>query len=132
MAYTSPSKEELLASIRPDMKLTWDFFKRIYGYETTWPGFAEQAIVALETAGCSRARDHYKTWVNKYEAEHDAEMKKVAAWYVRELDKKWKERQKEGERTRAKQQQTQWQPSSREQWAEMSEALGYQLTTREK
>lgn len=51
MAYTSPSKEELLASIRPDMKLTWDFFKRIYGYEITWPGFADRALTALEAVG---------------------------------------------------------------------------------
>lgn len=93
MAYISPSKEELLASIRPDMKLTWDFFKRIYGYEISCPGFADRAIVALETAGCSRARGYYEAWVSKYEAERDAEMKKVSAWYASELDKKWKERQ---------------------------------------
>ena len=97
MAYISPSKEELLASIRPDMKLTWDFFKRIYGYEISWPGFADRAIAALEAAGCSRARDHYKTWVNKYEAERAAEMKKVAAWYVEECKRQWEKRQKEGE-----------------------------------
>ena len=66
MACVSPSKEELLASIRPDMKLTWDFFKRIYGYEITWPGFADRALTALEAVGCSRARDHYKSWVDVY------------------------------------------------------------------
>ena len=93
MAYTSPSKEELLASIRPDMKLTWDFFKRIYGNEITWPGFADKAIAKLKAAGCSRARDYYKTWVSEYEAEHDAEMKKVAAWYVEECKKQWEKRQ---------------------------------------
>ena len=35
------SREELLQSIRPDMTLTKAFFMRIYGYEITWPGFAE-------------------------------------------------------------------------------------------
>lgn len=93
MAYTSPSKEELLASIRPDMKLTWDFFKRIYGYEISWTGFADRAIAALEAAGCSRARGYYETWISEYEAERAAEMKNVAVWYANELDKKWKERQ---------------------------------------
>lgn len=132
MAYTSPSKEGFLSSIRPDMKLTWDFFKRIYGYSLYEPEFAEQALTALEAAGCSRARDYYKTWVNEYEAEHDAEMKKVAAWYVEECKKQWEKRQKEGERTRAKRQQAQWQQNSRERWMKVSEALGYQLTTREK
>ena len=132
MVYISPSKEEFLASIRPDMKLTWDFFKRIYSYEITWPGFADRAIEALEAAGCSRARDYYKTWVNKYEAEQAAEMKKVAAWYAEECQRQWEKRQKEGERERAKQQQTQWQQSSRERWAEMSEALGFQPIVKER
>ena len=50
------------------MKLTWDFFKLIYGYEITWPGFADRALTALEAVGCSRARDHYKSWVSKYKA----------------------------------------------------------------
>lgn len=131
MAYISPSKEELLASIRPDMKLTWDFFKRIYGYEISWPGFADRAIVALEAAGCNRARDYYETWVSEYEAERAAEMKKVAAWYAEERKRQWEKRQKEGERERARQQQTQWQQSSRERWAEMSEALGFQTIARE-
>ena len=59
MAYTSPSKEELL--------------------------------------GERRARDYYKTWVSKYEAERDAEMKNVAVWYAQECKKQWEKRQKEGE-----------------------------------
>ena len=92
-----PSKEELLASIRPDMKLTWDFFKRIYGYSLYEPEFAERALIALEAVGCSRARDYYKTWVNKYEAEQAAEMKKVVAWHLEECKRQWEKRQKEGE-----------------------------------
>ena len=35
------SREELLQSIGPDMRLDKWFFLRIYGYELTWPGFAE-------------------------------------------------------------------------------------------
>ena len=42
------SREELLQSIRPDMKLSKAFFMRIYGYEITWPGFAEVALQRLE------------------------------------------------------------------------------------
>ena len=97
MAYISPSKGELLVSIRPGMKLTWDFFKRIYGYSLYEPEFAERALIALEAVGCSRARDYYKTWVNKYEAEQAAEMKKVAAWYSEGCKRQWDKRQKEGE-----------------------------------
>ena len=97
MAYTSPSKEELLSSIRPDMKLTWNFFKRIYGYEISWPGFADQAIATLEANGCSHARGYYEAWVSKYEAEQAAEMKKVAIWFGAEYKGQWKKGQKEGE-----------------------------------
>ena len=132
MAYTSPSKEELLASIRPDMKLTWDFFKRIYGYSLYEPEFAERALTTLEANGCRLARNYYLAWVSKYEAERDAEMKKVAAWYAEECKRQWEKRLKEGERERAKQQQTQWQQSSRERWAEMSEALGFQSIAKER
>ena len=132
MAYTSLSKEELLASIRPDMKLTWDFFKRIYGYSLYEPEFAERALTTLEANGCRLARNYYLAWVSKYKAERDAEMKKVAAWYAEECKRQWEKRQKEGERERARQQQTQWQQSSRERWAEMSEALGFQPIAKER
>ena len=97
MAYISPSKEELLASIRPDMKLTWDFFKRIYGYSLYEPEFAERALTTLEANGCRLARNYYLAWVSKYEAERDAEMKNVAVWYAQECKKQWEKRQKEGE-----------------------------------
>ena len=40
------SREELLASIRPGMELTKNFFLRIYGYELSFPGFAEVAPVS--------------------------------------------------------------------------------------
>lgn len=74
------SREELLNSINPTMRLTKDFFKRIYGYEITWPGFAGQAIAKLEAAGCSRAREYYEDWVSKFEADRNAMMKSVAKW----------------------------------------------------
>ena len=34
------SREELLQSIQPGMRLDKDFFMRIYGYELTYPGFS--------------------------------------------------------------------------------------------
>lgn len=38
------SREGLLQSIQPDMKLDRAFFLKVYGYEITWPGFEETAI----------------------------------------------------------------------------------------
>ena len=101
MEYISPSKEELLASIKPDMKhLTKGFFKRMYGYEISYPGFADKAITALEAAGCSKARAYYESWVNEYEASHNAGLKEAAHWYVAECEREWKKRQEEGEERR--------------------------------
>jgi len=52
----TPNRESLLALIQPGMKLTKEFLKRIYAFEISYPGFSEQAIAALEAAGCSKAR----------------------------------------------------------------------------
>ena len=110
-----PSKEELLSSISHDMRLTKDFFKRIYGYEISWPGFAEQAISALEAVGCSHARKYYADWVNEYETKRNAELKEVAHWYRLRCKQEWENRLKAGEERRkaletelTKQSSTKW------------------------
>lgn len=74
---------------------------RIYGYELTWPGFADQAITALKKAGCSRAGKYYQRFVGEYEREHDKEMQQAAEWYRKQTERKesgrdWK-RQQEAE-----------------------------------
>lgn len=76
------SRQELLKSIHPAMKLDRPFFMKVYGYEITWPGFAEAALSQLEEAGCSRAREYYDRFVSEYEKKHEEEMRKVAAWYL--------------------------------------------------
>ena len=92
------SRQKLLDSIQPGMKLTKNFFMRIYGYELTWPGFADQALSELEKAGCSKARVYYQQFVDEYEKQHDEEMKEVAELYRKEKGdgKDWK-RQREAE-----------------------------------
>ncbi len=89
-----PSREELLQSIQPGMKLTQDFFKRIYGYELTYPGFAEIAIQRLEVLGCSKARNYYSCVKAEIDHKYDKDMKEVAAWYVEEIHKKRGEKQR--------------------------------------
>lgn len=83
-----PSREELLHSIRPDMRLTKAFFLKIYGYEITWPGFAEKALQRLETMGCSKAREYYSRIVQENESAWKKERKEAAAWYAAELEKR--------------------------------------------
>ena len=98
-----PSKDELLNSIRPDMRLTKDFFRRVYGYEISYPGFAERAIALLETAGCIKAGNYYEAWVNEFEATYEEGMKEVSAWYAEQCKRQWDKIQKEGEAVRARQ-----------------------------
>lgn len=74
------SREELLKSIKPGMKLTKNFFLQIYGYELTWPGFAENALTRLEILGCNKARNYYTCMVAEYNHNHEKEMKNVAKW----------------------------------------------------
>ena len=125
MEYTSPSKEELLSSIEPNMRLTKSFIKRIYGYGVTDASFPDKAIAALEKVGCSKARQYYEDWVAEYEAAHNAELKKAAHWYATEYEREWKKRQEEGEERRKKQQKPEWE-SREQQWTELSIILGYQ------
>lgn len=91
--------QELLQSVRPDMRLTKDFFKRLYGWELDYPGFADQVIGALEAAGCSRARGYYDAWVQEYESERDAVLKKVSVWYAEELKRRRAEKERQVKKT---------------------------------
>lgn len=94
----TPNREALLSFIRPDMEtIPKEFFRRVYAFELSYPGFSEQAIAALEDAGCGRARQYYNDWVAEYKAKRDAELKRAAHWYVAEFEREWKKRLKEGE-----------------------------------
>lgn len=115
------NKEELLSSIKPDMRLTRDFFMRVYGYEISFPGFAEKAITALEAAGCSNARRHYAEWVKEYETKRNAELKNVAHWYRLRCEQEWENKIKAGEEKRKRKEQTKVQ-----RWTELSQILGFQ------
>lgn len=53
------SRRELLDSLKPGMHLDKNFFLKVYGYEITRPGFAEDVIKRLEILGCSKAREYY-------------------------------------------------------------------------
>lgn len=94
------SREGLLQSIQPGMKLTKSFFLRVYGYEITWPGFAELAISRLNVAGCGNAKQYYEAVVSEYEERQRAELRTVSKWFAQECEKEWKKREKGGEARR--------------------------------
>lgn len=79
-----PDKQKLYASIKPGMKLYKSLFMKIYGYELTWPGFADYALTRLTILGCSKAREYYSCIVAEYEHQHEKEMKSVAEWYEKQ------------------------------------------------
>ena len=118
-----PSRQELLNSIQPNMKLKKNFFMRIYGYEITWPGFAEQSLIELERVGCSKAREYYQRFISEYKQEHDEMMKEVAEWYRKQCDGYYKKKKK-GSDVLRKLQEVEQQKKMR--WTELSKMLDYQ------
>lgn len=118
------SREELMRSIHPGMKLNKAFFLNIYGYAISSPCFADEAIQALNDAGCNRAREYYDKVVSEYKKNHDEALKKVVAWYGKECEKEWMKR---GEVKRKQKKQ-----SRSEMWAELSQILGFQQMRMEK
>lgn len=121
------SREELLQSINSLEKVDEAFFLKVYGYEISYPGFANEAIKALNDAGCSRAREYYNNAVSKYERKQGEELKEVAHWYRNECEKQWQKGQGEGEEQRKQKIQ-----SRSQQWKELSQILGFQSTKKEK
>lgn len=90
----APTRENLLASIGPGMRLNRDFFLKVYGYSVMRPEFAEQALARLEEAGCGKAREYYNRFVSEYEQKAGENMKKAAAWYADQLERKRKEKER--------------------------------------
>ncbi len=97
-----PDKQQLLESIRfhSGKQMNKAFFLKIYGYEISFPGFAEEAIKALNDAGCSRAREYYNVAVAEYRRKQDEELKPVARELHRKWERDWEKLVKEGEEKR--------------------------------
>lgn len=83
------SRQELLQSIHPNMKLTKDFFLSVYADEITYPGSSEEVIQKLESEGCSNARKYYTQVVEEYQRKRDEELKPVAKLVQAKWDKEW-------------------------------------------
>lgn len=75
-----PTKEKLLQSITSDMTLRKSFFTKVYGYEITYPGYADKAIKMLEDAGCSKARTYYEMIIKEREEYLYEKVKPIAEW----------------------------------------------------
>lgn len=92
------TRQQLLESIHPGMKLDKAFFLSIYADEITWPGSADEAIRRLEEAGCSRAREYYDKTVAEYQRKRDRELRPIA----RQIRKRWEAEFKELTKNRSR------------------------------
>ena len=59
------NKEELLNLIKKGMVCDEEFLKKVYGYEISYPGYAEKALCKLEEVGVESARGDYGVPINK-------------------------------------------------------------------
>ena len=82
-------RKPFLHSFSIGMKLYKSTFLKIYGYDITTPGFAEDALTRLEILGCSRACEYYEAVRSEWQEEHDAQMKSVAHWYKERCAEEW-------------------------------------------
>ena len=89
-----PTKDKLMDSISSDMKLYKSTFMKIYGYELTWPGFAEIALAKLESVGCEKAREHYARIVGEYEGKHNTKLREVAKDYRKQCEEEYENRKR--------------------------------------
>lgn len=84
-----PNKDEFFHSFKMGMKLYKSTFLKIYGYELSYPGFAEKALSWQEILGCSKAREYYSDKVAEYEHDRDKGLKEVAVWYKGQCENEW-------------------------------------------
>ena len=133
------SRPELLQLLQLGKKMDRDIAYKIYGYAVTRPEFEEEALSLMERLYILYAapedrppRELYREIMDNYHRERDGELKPVAHWFAGECEKQWEKRREVGEQARTRQQRKQWQQKSRERWAEMSEALGFQPIVKER
>lgn len=106
------NKKAFLDSFSSEMKLFRSTLVKIYGYELTYPGFADIALDRLEVLGCSKAREYYNRIITGYEFEHEKEMVEVAKWYKKQLEKE------RGEQVRKRQRETERKTRTSAKWRE--------------
>lgn len=95
-----PNKEEFLHTFSTGMKLYKSTFLKIYGYELSYPGYAEKALSWLEMLGCSKARAYYSGVVVEFEHERDKGLKEVAHWYKGQCENEWENAKRKAVRAR--------------------------------
>ncbi len=92
-----PDKGTFLDSLVSGMKLYKSTFLKIYGYDISSPGFADEALAKLKGLGCSKAEEYYKGIVSEWKEGRERMMKEAAAWYRKNSTREFARGQKGGE-----------------------------------
>ena len=118
-----PDKGTFLNSLVSGMKLYKSTFLKIYGYDISSPGFADEALAKLKGLGCSKAEEYYKGIVSEWKEGRERMMKEAAAWYRKNSAREFAKGQKGGEGIRERETKSR----SRE-WEQLSKMLDFQST----
>ena len=71
------SKDTFLESVTPDTKENEQFCLKVYGFNISYPGYAELVMQKLEGFGFFDARKQYQRHVKNYERKHNAKVKEA-------------------------------------------------------
>ena len=91
------NRELFLDSIKPGVRIDYDFCMKIYGYDISSPGFADQVLNKIEALGLKEIRRFYHSSVKKYEDKYNDSMKKVSEWYSKKCQDEWERKVKKNE-----------------------------------
>lgn len=95
-----PDKGKFFDSLVSGMKLYKSTFLKIYGYDISNPGFADEALAKLKGLGCSKAEKYYNDIVSERKEERERMMKEAAAWYRKNSTREFAKGQKGGGESR--------------------------------
>jgi membrane protein required for beta-lactamase induction len=88
------NKQSFYESINQDTLFNEDFFKKVLGYSMYDVPFLDAVIVRLTEIGRNDVVQAYSSWYDAWKAEDDNQMKKVAEWFHKEVDKQFEKQQK--------------------------------------
>jgi hypothetical protein len=95
MVNNMPDKQSFYQGINENTEYNEDFFKKVYGYSICDDLFLTAVATKLIGLGRKDVVQAYNEWFARWKAEDDKVMKKVAGWYVKEVNRKFEEFKKE-------------------------------------
>ena len=86
---TIPDKDLFLASINAQGIFDVEFYKKVCGYSMYDTEYLQQIASKLVLINRKDIIQTYNQWYSSWQQEQNTELKRVAAWYVKECEKKY-------------------------------------------